>query len=204
MNDKYEITDITHEEYPFLHRIRALRDIGPDVHAGDLGGFVENEQNLSFAPGDHAWIIGDAIASGDACVDMGAQLRERAIACHQAYVSQGAILSGDAIAGDYAYIRGAMLTGHARAAGNSAILCSQNGAPMVAGNCTVYGRVIGNVRLLGKTVVLGGETIDHDCPDALILDGPNRAILCDPKRDRLTPRREAPERPKTKRREAVR
>lgn len=27
-NKKYEITDIAHETYPFLHRIRALRDIG--------------------------------------------------------------------------------------------------------------------------------------------------------------------------------
>lgn len=40
-NKKYEITDIAHETYPFLHRIRALRDIGENVKAGDLGGFVE-------------------------------------------------------------------------------------------------------------------------------------------------------------------
>ena len=47
MNTKYEITDIAHEKYPFLHRIRALRDIGSEVKAGDLGGFVEGESNLS-------------------------------------------------------------------------------------------------------------------------------------------------------------
>ena len=34
-NQKYEITDIAHEKYPFLHRIRALRDIGDRVKAGD-------------------------------------------------------------------------------------------------------------------------------------------------------------------------
>ena len=27
-NQKYEITDIAHESYPFLHRIRARKDIG--------------------------------------------------------------------------------------------------------------------------------------------------------------------------------
>lgn len=54
-NEKYEITDIAHEKYPFLHRIRALRDIRPGVRAGDLGGFVESEHNLSFEPGDNAW-----------------------------------------------------------------------------------------------------------------------------------------------------
>ena len=43
-NQKYEITDIAHEKYPFLHRIRALRDIRPDIKAGDLGGFVEKRE----------------------------------------------------------------------------------------------------------------------------------------------------------------
>lgn len=48
-NQKYEITDIAHEKYLFLHRIRALRDIGSEVKAGDLGGFVEHEGNLSYS-----------------------------------------------------------------------------------------------------------------------------------------------------------
>ena len=37
-NQKYEITDMAHEEYPFLHRIRALRDICGEIRAGDIGG----------------------------------------------------------------------------------------------------------------------------------------------------------------------
>ena len=45
-NQKYEITDMAHEEYPFLHRIRALRDICGEIRAGDIGGFVESESNL--------------------------------------------------------------------------------------------------------------------------------------------------------------
>ena len=49
-NQKYEITDIAHEEYPFLHRIRALRDICGEICAGDIGGFVESESNLSAGP----------------------------------------------------------------------------------------------------------------------------------------------------------
>ena len=44
---KFEITDIAHEKYPFLYRIRALRDVGIEVRAGDLGGFVEAELKLS-------------------------------------------------------------------------------------------------------------------------------------------------------------
>ena len=53
-NQKYEITDIAHEKYPFLHRIRALRDIRPDIKAGDLGGFVEGEHNLETELSDSA------------------------------------------------------------------------------------------------------------------------------------------------------
>ena len=60
-NDKYEITDIAHPEYPWLHRIRALRDIGEDVKKGDLGGYVESESNLSFEPKDNAWLFDDSI-----------------------------------------------------------------------------------------------------------------------------------------------
>lgn len=44
---KYEFTDETIEVDGYiLHRIRALRDFG-SVHAGDLGGFIESEDNLS-------------------------------------------------------------------------------------------------------------------------------------------------------------
>ena len=60
-NQKYEITDIAHEKYPFLHRIRALRDIRPDIKAGDLGGFIESESNLSTELEDNAWIYDDAV-----------------------------------------------------------------------------------------------------------------------------------------------
>lgn len=52
---KYEITDIAHPVYPELHRIRALRQVGNDVPAGELGGFVQSEANLSQG-NDDAWL----------------------------------------------------------------------------------------------------------------------------------------------------
>ena len=42
-----------------LHRIRALRDFG-DIRKGDIGGFVENENNLSHK--GNCWIYDDAKA----------------------------------------------------------------------------------------------------------------------------------------------
>lgn len=140
-NQKYEITDMAHEEYPFLHRIRALRDICGEIRAGDIGGFVESESNLSAEPGDCAWIFDDAIAAGDAYVDRDACLRGDAIACGSAYVSKGSVMSGHSHAEDNAYLRGASMTGKALASGNAQIIHDPHtmGTPILSGNCKVYG-----------------------------------------------------------------
>ena len=190
MNAKYEITDIAHEKYPFLHRIRALRDIGDKVKAGDLGGFVESRSNLSFEPGDDAWIFGDAIAAGSAVVDQGARLFGKAVACGCAYVSQGAALSAEARAEDNAYIRGADLCGHARASGCSMILDSPDTgkAPFLSETCVIYGTVVGDVHVMGGAVVLDNEKIVNKTPDTLIIKGQERSVIRDPSRDELAPR----------------
>lgn len=190
MNTKYEITDIAHEKYPFLHRIRALRDIGSEVKTGDLGGFVESESNLSFEPGDDAWIFGDAIAAGEGYVDKGSTLRDRAVVCGCAYVSHKTEMSGDSRAEDDAYIRGARLSRCARASGSSMILQSPTTKvpPILTGNCVVYGKVIGDVTLSGTVVVISDETISNDSLDTLLIDEKGRTILRDPSRDELAPR----------------
>ena len=66
-NRKYELLqDQTIRRYgQTLYRIRALRDFG-DVHAGNIGGYVESEHNLS-QDGD-AWVYDDARVSGNAKV----------------------------------------------------------------------------------------------------------------------------------------
>ena len=190
MNEKYEITGIAHEKYPFLHRIRALRDIGSEVKAGDLGGFVESESNLSFDSGDDAWIFGDAIAAGEGYVDKGSILRDRAVVCGCAYVSHGSEMSGDSRAEDNAYLRGAKLSRCARVSGNGMVLQSPNtkASPILSGNCAVYGKVIGDVMLAGTAVVISDETISNDSLDTLSIDEQRRTILRDPSRDELAPR----------------
>lgn len=54
-----------------LHRIKALRDFGV-FHAGELGGWIESEENLSQA--DNAWVYGDAKAYANAKVYGNAEL----------------------------------------------------------------------------------------------------------------------------------
>ena len=192
---KFEITDIAHEKHPFLHRIRALRDVGIEVRAGDLGGFVEGEFNLSQEADDASWIFDDAIAAGSASVDGNSYLRGRAIACEQAYVSQRASLSGHARAEDSAFIRGAVLGDHARAAGSARILNSPDRGkyPKLDGHCVVFGTVMGDVRVTGTAVILREEQIFNDMPDALVIDGHGRSIIRDPSRDVLRPNRQLPE-----------
>ena len=62
---KYELTEEVNERG--LHRIRALRDIPRyGVKKGDLGGFVESEENLSQS-GD-CWVAYTAVVRGHAVV----------------------------------------------------------------------------------------------------------------------------------------
>jgi len=76
MNRKYELTDETKEVFgKTLHRIRALKAFG-DVEAGELGGWIEREENLSQEGlcwvSDDGQVYGNGRVSGDAkvCGDM--------------------------------------------------------------------------------------------------------------------------------------
>lgn len=64
MEKKYELTNIT-KEYggKTLYRIRALKNFG-DVKAGDLGGWVQSEDNLSQK--GYCWIYDNAKCMDDA------------------------------------------------------------------------------------------------------------------------------------------
>lgn len=66
MNTKYELTSNTIEyDGKTLYQIRALRDFN-DVKAGDLGGWVESEKNLS--DGGNAWVYENAMVFENALV----------------------------------------------------------------------------------------------------------------------------------------
>ena len=67
MNKKFELLlDDTVEYFGIkLFRIRALISFG-NVEAGDIGGYIEKEENLSEK--GNAWVYGNAMVSGDARV----------------------------------------------------------------------------------------------------------------------------------------
>ena len=116
---KYELTEETINVFgKTLHRIRATRDFS-NVHAGDLGGFIENELNLSHDR--DTWVYGNALVGGDA------------------RVYGNALVSGDARVGGKALVGGdARVGGNASVSGDAWV----GGNALVSGNARVYGNAL--------------------------------------------------------------
>ena len=76
-----------------LHRIRAVRDFGV-VKAGDLGGWIESEDNLSHD--GYAWVDGEARVICNARVTGNAYVGGDACVTGDAYVGGDACVTGDA------------------------------------------------------------------------------------------------------------
>ena len=96
MNQKYEISEIAHPQYPWLHRIRALSDVRPDVPKGHLGGYVQCEENLSQKGA--CWIADDAVVCDNARVYGSAWIGNKS------HISGQAVISGDAHVGGNAEV----------------------------------------------------------------------------------------------------
>ena len=104
-----------------LFRIKALIEFG-NVKAGDLGGYIEKEENLSHM--GNAWVSGNAQVFGDARV------------FGNAWVSGDAWVSGNAqVSGDARVFGNAQVFGDARVFGNAWV----SGDAWVSGNAQVSG-----------------------------------------------------------------
>ena len=91
---KYELTSETKVVFGHtLHRIRALASFGT-VKAGDLGGWIEREDNLSHD--GNAWVCDDARVYGNAWVCDDAQVYGNARVYGNAWVCDDAQVYGDA------------------------------------------------------------------------------------------------------------
>ena len=121
MNNKYELTDeIKNINGTALRQIRALRDISRwGVKAGDLGGWIEKEENLSHY-GD-AWVSGNAMVYGDAWVHGDAKV------CGDAKVYGDAMVAGDAkVYGDAMVAGDAWVYGDAKVYGDADYMTFKN------------------------------------------------------------------------------
>ena len=159
---KFELTtDKIKSNGVTLHRIKALIDFG-DVKAGEWGGYVEKETNLSQYGGawvyTHAQVFGNAWVSDNACV------------CGNALVYGNAWLSGKALVygntqvfGEARVYENAQVFGNARIFGDSLVYgnarVSDNA--LVCGNAEVYddALVCGNAEVYDDAEVYGNAWV---------------------------------------------
>ena len=125
-NKKYEFVDgdtIEHNGIT-LKRIRANVAIGLTVSAGDLGGYIQSEDNLSQESGN-AWVYGDARVFGDAWVSGDARVFGNACVSGYARVFGDAWVSGDALVFGNAQVSGyARVSGDAWVSGDARVFCN--------------------------------------------------------------------------------
>lgn len=173
---KYEITNIAHPQYPWLHRIRALRDVREDVHVGDLGGFVQSEENLS--QDGQSWVADNAVAAEEAYIHGDAILWDYSCARGCASISGPSRIGGNAIVEDYAIIAAGYVHGDVHISGNAKLFANAvtGGIPTVMEKASVYGELGGEIEVHENAVILPGVMIDNPTSDVIHIEPDDIAI----------------------------
>lgn len=140
MNKKFELIKndyISLDDYT-LYRIRALIDFY-DVSAGDLGGYIEKEANLSQE--GNAWIYDKACVFGNAKICRDAQVFDNALVYDNAYISDNARVYGNAkVYGDACVYDNAWVFDNAKVCGEAIVRsCVYNNAT-ICGDAHVFGK----------------------------------------------------------------
>lgn len=195
-NDKYETTGEIRETPSgvTVWRIRARKSFGW-VKKGELGGFIENEENLSTQ--DKAWVrnnacvFGRALIFGDALVSDRATVYDRALVCDQAQVTglssvfEDAKVSGEACISGAAKVSGcavvagnALIKGYASVCVNSVI----KDEAVVYDNATIVSAsVSGRAHVRGGSYVQGVTVSGQTCIGyAALVTQPNHFITISP------------------------
>ena len=167
MEKKYKLTNESAEHNgKTLYKIIALKsfktDSGTEIPAGEYGGWIESEKNLS-QEGTcwvfrNAKVYGDAKVFGNARVFGQAEVSEAAQISGHANVYGDATISGNARISDNAYIYGsAQVYGNATISGDTKVYGYANVYDNAAiyGSAKIYGNgyVYGNARVSGQAEV---------------------------------------------------
>ncbi|MDD6936782.1 MAG: hypothetical protein PUI99_07645 [Clostridiales bacterium] len=167
---KYEFTEETKTlcDGTVLHRIRALIDIDLGwkiVKAGELGGWVEKEGNLSHIGNcwvyKNAKVYGDARICGDSRIRGDAKVFGNAMVWDDAVVWDNAMVYGDAeVYGDARIHDDAKVFGNAMVYGDAAVF----GNAMVYGDAKVFGnaRIRDDAKVWGNAMVYGDANVYGD------------------------------------------
>ena len=157
MERKYIFTEdemVLHRR--ILHRIQAAKNFG-NVKTGDIGGWIEREENLSHE--GTCWIYDDAKAYDDSRILSQAKLRGNARILHNAIVEDKAVISGDAKIYGKAHIFGmAAIFERASVCG----LAQIDNWAIIGGDAIVYeyAMVTGHAILEGRAEVYGSTKVE--------------------------------------------
>ncbi|CDO48672.1 phage related protein [Bartonella tribocorum] len=138
---KYEFTgEMDFVTGLILYRIRALRDFG-DVKAGDLGGYIENESNLSHK--GNCWVYDKARVFQNARVSGNAKVKSFFVdVCGNARIYGNAIFEG------------MLLKDNAKLYGNAHV----SNAVVIEGNAKIYD----NARVTNHAHICDGSRVFDD------------------------------------------
>ena len=104
MEKKYELTKIAGNFFgETLHRIRALKDFC-DVEKGDIGGWVESEDNLSQE--GTCWVYDNAKVIANARISDNVRVADNVLVCGNAHVIGYAKVLENAVVGGNAEVSG--------------------------------------------------------------------------------------------------
>lgn len=185
---KFELTDETKvcDYYPdrpcTVYRIRALKDMpAVDVVAGDLGGYVEDENNLShkgfcwvdgagcvigrarvednaFVQG-HATVADEAVVKGYAVVDGTAVIAGKAVVDENAIINEFGLVMGEArVKGQSVVVGHALVTDKAQVLGTSMV----RDQTIVGGHAWVKDSVVKDNAKVGGEAVLSESFVNGD------------------------------------------
>jgi carbonic anhydrase/acetyltransferase-like protein (isoleucine patch superfamily) len=195
-NPKYKLTTISKNiNFSVVYQIEALRNFS-DVKAGDLGGWIESDHNLSHE--DDCWVYDNSVVYDQAQVLNDAKIK------NNSEISERAIVKGNCIIDNYlvygkAFINGdkTLLTisgnphsldnaifGKANITGNTNLIDTSvqdraciNIYHCILSKCTLYGyaTIDGNVTLTGCSV---GDYVYITLPSPLVQPGHFNAENC--------------------------
>lgn len=157
-----------------VYRIRALRSFAPEhgkpVKAGDLGGWVQDIDNLSHYGDcwvygeaqviDTAQVLDDAVVCGKAIVKGDAVVKRNAVVKDCAVICAGSTIRGNAVIGGAAIVKECTIKDNAHI--SNAVICED-----IGGNAEIDDLVAKNVvcipnALQGKDITLYDEGIRFD------------------------------------------
>lgn len=165
MKKKYEFTGNTFNDAGFImHQIRALKDFD-DVKAGDLGGFILDENNLSHKGncwvypgsfiGNTARVTGNAKVKGNSVVRNTARVYENAVIDNGADIYTAAKIHGNAYVGGRLEVNRSEIYGDAHVEGHGDCSCYISHI-VICDNAYVY---LDETSIYGKKIIKGDERV---------------------------------------------